>query len=70
MKTHFKVKGEDLRGKGMTEWNYQHQTACFRISENITTNGDKVDCKICQKSERMSDYHNANRGSSTASGCP
>lgn len=69
MRTHFKVEGEDLRGKGMSEWNYNHQTACHRISDNLTSNGDNVDCKMCTKSKGMQYYRDSNRGSSIASGC-
>jgi len=48
-KTHFKVRGVDARDNGQTEYEYNHQTACGYVRNNVTKNKDEVDCFYCQR---------------------
>ena len=69
MKTHFKVTGVDARDKGQTEFEYTHQTACGYVRDNVTMDGDKVDCKLCLRSEEMKHYHQINGSFTDSHGC-
>ena len=53
MKMHYKISGVDCRNQGQSEYEYHHQTACGYVRENVTTNVDAVDCKLCLKSPEM-----------------
>lgn len=68
-KTHYKVEGVDARNQGQTVFEYNHQTACGYVRENVTTNGDNVDCKWCLNSIHMVHYHAINGTLSDAQGC-
>lgn len=68
-KTHYKVHGVDARNLGQTEFEYTHQTACGYVRDNVTTNGDHVDCKLCLRSEDMKHYHQTNGTFSDSQGC-
>ena len=59
-KTHLRVPGVDYRNMGQSEHEYTHQTACNYVRDNVTTNIDAVDCKLCLKSESMKHYHQIN----------
>jgi hypothetical protein len=52
-KCHLKVTGVDARNHGQTEYEYNHQTACGYVRDNVTTNKVKVDCFYCKRSEEM-----------------
>ena len=69
MKTHFKIIGVEFRSAGQTEHEYTHQTACGYVRDNVTRNGDNVDCKSCLKSEEMEHYHSLNQTLSDSQGC-
>lgn len=69
MKTHYKVTGVDCRDGGQTEFEYSHQTACGYVRDNVTTNGDYVDCELCLKSEAMKHYHQINNTFTDSQGC-
>ena len=69
MKTHLKIAGVDARAHGQTEFEYTHQTACGYVRDNVTTDGDKVDCKLCLRSEEMKHYHQINGSFTDSQGC-
>ena len=68
-KTHFKVAGIDCRSLGQTQYEYSHQTACGYVRDNVTRDGDGVDCKVCLKSHPMAHYHAINRTGTDSQGC-
>ena len=59
-KTHYKIDGINARSRGQTEFERTHQAACGYVRDNVTTNGDYVDCKLCLRSEEMKRYHQIN----------
>lgn len=61
MKTHLKVSGIDARKQGQTDFEFTHQTACGYVRDQVTENGDDVDCKYCLNSIYMVDYHAINK---------
>ena len=69
MKTHLKIKGVDYRGRGQSNFEYEHQTACGYVRVDVTTNEDLVDCKHCLKSEAMEKYHKLNSTFTDSRGC-
>ena len=69
LKTHLKITGIDARDMGQTEYEYQHQTACGYVRGKVTRNSDRVDCKLCLKSEHMEHYHRINGTLTDSSGC-
>lgn len=52
-KTHLKVTGADHRNSGQTQFEYDHQTACGYVRDNITRNSKQVDCKLCIKAKKI-----------------
>ena len=60
-KTHFKIIGVDCRKQGQTEFEYLHQTACGYVRNNVTQDGDRVDCKLCINSVHMNNYYAINK---------
>lgn len=68
-KTHLKITGVDARDCGQTEFEYTHQTACGYVRDNVTRNMDKVDCRLCLRSEEMKHYHQINKTLSDSQGC-
>lgn len=68
-KIHLRVTGVDARGSGQTGFEYTHQTACGYIRGNVTGNMDKVDCKLCLRSDEMKHYHQINKTFSDSQGC-
>lgn len=69
MKAHLKVLGADRRDSGQSDFDYEHQTACGYVRDNVTESMDAVDCKLCLRSERMRHYHQINSTFSDSSGC-
>jgi hypothetical protein len=59
-KTHFQIIGVDFHKSGKTEYKYTHQTACGYVRDDVTSNGDNVDCELCLKSIHMVHYHAIN----------
>ena len=49
-KMHYKISGNDCRKQGQSEHEYTHQSACGYVRDNVTTNGDEVDCHWCLQS--------------------
>ena len=68
MKTHFKIE-VDCRDLGQSEYEYSHQTACGYVREQVSENGDKVNCKLCLNSIHMVHYHAVNKTLSDSQGC-
>jgi len=68
-KTHLKVAGVDCRNQGQTEFEYTHQTACGYVRNQVTTDGDNVDCFFCLRSKEMEHYHQLNNTLTDSSGC-
>lgn len=68
-KTHYKITGIDASSQGQTYFEYTHQTACGYVRDNVTNNGDEVDCKLCLKSKYMEHYHQVNSSFADSSGC-
>lgn len=68
-KTHLKVSGVDARCMGQSNYDYNHQTACGYVRDNVTRNEDEVDCKLCLRSEDMKHYHQINKTFSDSQGC-
>lgn len=68
-KTHFKIGGVDYRSQGQTEHEYTHQAACGYVRDDVTINGDSVDCFYCLKSEEMKHYHQINGCLTDSQGC-
>ncbi|MBT2909681.1 hypothetical protein PL84_03675 [Vibrio anguillarum] len=68
-KTHLKVKGIDARNSGQTQYEYEHQTACGYVRDNVTRDMDSVDCFYCLRSEEMRHYHQINKGFTDSQGC-
>lgn len=68
-KTHLKVIGVDCRDIGQTEFEHSHQTACGYVRDNVTEDGDKVDCKHCLNSIHMVHYHAINKTLTDSQGC-
>ena len=62
-KTHYKVTGVDDRQQG------QNQTACGYVRDNVSSNGDEVDCKLCLNSIHMVHYHAINGTITDSQGC-
>jgi hypothetical protein len=60
-KMHYKITGADYRKNGQTEFEYTHQAACGYVRDNVTTNGDDVDCELCIRSIHMVQYHAINK---------
>ena len=60
-KMHYKISGNDCRKQGQSEHEYTHQSACGYVRDNVTTNGDEVDCHWCLQSIHMVSYHAANK---------
>ena len=69
LKTHYKVAGVDARNQGQTEYEYANQTACGYVRDNVTTDGDGVDCKQCLNSIHMIHYHELNKTLTDSQGC-
>ena len=69
MKTHLKVNGVDARSLGQAEFDYQHQTACGYVRNNVTRNEEEVDCFYCLRSDEMKHYHKINGTFTDPSGC-
>lgn len=69
MKTHLKIVGVDCRNMGQSEYDFTHQTACGYVRDNVTTNEDDVDCKLCLRSEEMKHYHQINSALTDSQGC-
>lgn len=69
MKTHYRhvPASAAIFGEGVVD--LDHHTACGYIRENVTKNGDNVDCKICLKSEHMKHYHQINATGTDSQGC-
>lgn len=68
-KTHYKVPGIDARSLGQTEFQYSHQAACGYVRDNVTTNGDLVDCKLCLRSDDMRHYRRIDDTFTDSKGC-
>lgn len=68
-KTHLKVSGVDCREQGQTEYEYEHQAACGYVRDEVTSNGDNVDCKWCLNSIHMVHYHAINKTFADSQGC-
>jgi hypothetical protein len=60
-KVHYKITGVDFRKNGQTEYEYIHQAACGYVRNEVTPNGDHVDCELCLRSIHMVHYHAINR---------
>ena len=60
-KTHYKITRGDCRQQGDTEYELSHQAACGYMRDNVTRNGDEVDCKLCLNSIHMVHYHTINK---------
>lgn len=46
-KIHFNSKLFDARAQGQTEFEYNHQTLCGYVRDNVTTDREKVMCFYC-----------------------
>ena len=68
IKTHLKVSGVDCRGQGQTDFEYEHQTACGYVRDDVTRDGDGVDCKLCLNSIHMIHYHAINKAMTDSQG--
>ena len=68
-KKHLKIDGVDARAQGQTDFEYEHQTACGYVRENITRDGDGVECKLCLNSIHMVNYHAINKTLTDSQGC-
>lgn len=68
-KTHYQNTDIDCRSQGQTEYEYRHSTACGYVRENVTRNGDSVDCKLCLNSIHMVHYHAINKTFTDSQGC-
>lgn len=68
-KTHYKIEGVDARHLGQSEFEYTHQSACGYVRDNVSEDGDMVDCKLCLKSKEMELYHRINKTFTDFSGC-
>lgn len=68
-KMHYQTFGNDRRNQGQTEFERSHQTACGYVRDNVTTNGDDVDCKMCLSSIHMVHYHAINKTFADSQGC-
>jgi len=68
-KTHLKITGADCRDRGQTEYEYTHQAACGYVRDEVTENGDYVDCCYCLRSNEMKHYHQINSALTDSQGC-
>jgi len=68
-KKHLKILGIDARDQGQTDFEYEHQAACGYVRENITRDGDEVECKLCLNSIHMINYHAINKTFTDSQGC-
>lgn len=69
MKTHYRIENLDARSAGQTEHEFSHQTARGYVRDDVSRNGDVVDCKLCLKSAGMKDYHAINEMFTDSQGC-
>ncbi|MFU7504045.1 hypothetical protein ACA544_02585 [Vibrio cholerae] len=68
-KTHLKISGVDKRNSGQTQFEFEHQTACGYVRDNVTTNMDAADCFYCLRSKEMEHYHQINGSFFDSQGC-
>ena len=69
MSEHYKIAGVDARDRGQTEFEYTHQSACGYVRNNVTRDGDAVDCKSCLRSIHMVHFHAINKTLTDSQGC-
>ena len=68
-KVHIRHRAVDYRHMSQTQYEYDHQTGCGYVRENVTYDGDFVTCKLCLKSDAMEHYRQINQAFSDSSGC-
>ena len=49
-KTHYRVVGIDCRNQGQSEYEFNHQTACGYVRDDVSIDPGKVTCKLCLRS--------------------
>ena len=69
MKTHYWHFPESSMTDSASIHIINHHTACGFVRSDVSRNGDKVDCKLCLKSDHMKHYHQINATGTDSQGC-